>query len=701
MINKIKHKLFLNFLLFSSISILAVVTSVWFYQKKEKISTIAKEFDDIYILSLKTFKIQQDFLNYEVINPDFFKTNQSLILNKEKEVFDEILIKTKKLLKRKDTASINVNGDLDRIQLELKMNKKIFKEVVELLKRRGFHDFGIEGKMRYHAHALMALGADIEQVKILMLRRHEKDFIIRKEDEYVNKFNLLIVEVENEIEHNNSIGIEKKKNILKTVDNYYLSFKKLVSIERKLGVKGQTGLLLELSDNINRIQNYFELEKEYAHQSELSIYNNLNVIAIVTSILIIILTIVLSYIFATAFTKPLTSLADSIKKYVNSDFSIFPINKIKYGNYEIDILADNFLIMSYEITSHINYFKEKVEERTHEILVQKDEILKQKDKIVRQRDQLKTQKEILEIQKKAVIEKNNNIMDSIRYAKRIQNAILPPSEVIQSLLPDSFIYYQPKDIVSGDFYWVDQINSAVLTGNSTKKILKSNTNLIANSTEIWLNEFDNETQMQMVELSEKILFAVVDCTGHGVPGALMSIIGYNSLNKIISSHNLSEPAAILDQLNQEVQQTLRQNGDHSEVKDGMDIALCSLDLTNNTLQFSGANTPLFMIRNKQLKIIKGDRIPIGLHYGDENQSFTNHTVCLQKGDTVYLFSDGYVDQFGGPKGKKFKIKQFKELLLSIQEKSMFEQKNILKKTIEEWKGNSYQVDDILVIGVRI
>ena len=661
MISKIKHKLFLYFLLFSSISLLAVITSVWFYKKKENVSKITENLDDIYILNLKSFKLQQDFLNYEVINPDFFKDNHSLILDKQKAVSAEISNKFKQLLQRKESELMNANGNLDKIQAELKKNKLTFEKVVEQIKNRGFQDFGIEGKMRKHAHALMALGSDIEQVKILMLRRHEKDFIIRKESQYVNKFNALIIDVENEIDQNAAISPLRKKDILATVDNYYLSFKKLILLERKLGLKGKSGLLLDLSENSNRIQNYFELEKKMTHTMELSIHNKLNTIALITSFIIIAITVLFSYIAATAFRKPLISLTDSIKKYVSNDFLQFPLEDTKAGNYEIEILQSNFIIMSQEIRNHINYFKEKVDERTQEILIQKDEILHQQDKIIVQRDQLKIQKEILEIQKKDVTEKNKNILDSIHYAKRIQKAILPQQSTIQTILPNSFVYYEPKDIVSGDFYWIDKINFLVEQNREEENFNNYNNSIAsANSSTRNVTNFNFDTEIKCLDSSEKIIFAAVDCTGHGVPGALMSVIGYNSLNKIIYEYNISEPAAILNQLNIEVRQTLRQDNDHAEVKDGMDIALCSLDLERNILQFAGANNPLYIVRNNELKIIKGDRFPIGVYNTDTINLFNNHIIQLREGDAIYIFSDGKGINLEEKKERNLKINNSKK-----------------------------------------
>jgi len=202
-----------------------------------------------------------------------------------------------------------------------------------------------------------------------------------------------------------------------------------------------------------------------------------------------------------------------------------------------------------------------------------------------------------------------------------------------------------------------------------------------------------------------VIIAACDCTGHGVPGAFMSMIGNDLLNNAVIDKGITEPASVLDRLQVGIRFTLQQDRPDSEAHDGMDMALCCLQYTNNgivTLQYAGANNPLWVVRGstRELTEIKGDRQPVGI-YGRVVKPFTNHTIKLQKGDTFYLFSDGYQDQFGGPKGKKFKSKQFKELLLSIQDKSMEEQREIIDKTFLNWKGELNQIDDILVIGIRV
>lgn len=270
-------------------------------------------------------------------------------------------------------------------------------------------------------------------------------------------------------------------------------------------------------------------------------------------------------------------------------------------------------------------------------------------------------KEVIE-QKEIIEEKNKSITDSIKYAKRIQDATLPQAATLSQYFDDSFILFKPKDIVSGDFYWFESYSDE--------------------------------------EGKRKALFAVVDCTGHGVPGAFMSIIGHNALNQIVKEYNITEPGRILEKLDQILQSSLSQKSEHGTIRDGMDIALCSLDLDSNQLEFAGAFNPLWIIREGELLEYKGDKMAIGSGITD-NHRYHTHEIKLASNDRIYIFSDGYADQFGGPRGKKFKYNRFKEALVEMHNDSMKEQHLRLESMLEEWRGDIEQIDDVCVLGVRV
>ncbi len=323
-------------------------------------------------------------------------------------------------------------------------------------------------------------------------------------------------------------------------------------------------------------------------------------------------------------------------------------NQVGSGNFEShfeplskdDTLGHALLKMRVDLRENERVLEQKVIERT-------EEVVRQKEEIQQKSHELETV--------------YNQVTDSIKYAKRIQQAILPPEALVKKIIPNSFILFKPKDIVSGDFYWMDEKNG-------------------------------------------KVYFAAVDCTGHGVPGAFMSIVGFNLLKEIISIPEVVTPAEIMNRLKDGVRKTLHHghltdNG--SEAKDGMDMTLCCIDLKTLELQYAAAFNPLYIVRNGELIQFAADKFPVGVHHGSGETVFKNNVIKLEKGDTVYASSDGYADQFGGPRGKKFMVSHFRDLLVKVSKHPISEQKTVLNQTIEDWRGDLEQVDDILVFGVRV
>jgi serine phosphatase RsbU (regulator of sigma subunit) len=272
--------------------------------------------------------------------------------------------------------------------------------------------------------------------------------------------------------------------------------------------------------------------------------------------------------------------------------------------------------------------------------------------------QLEEQNGRIQLQKEIIEQKNKDITDSIIYAKRIQEAILPSVEVLRSSLKDAFVFFKPKDIVSGDFYFYEETSDG------------------------------------------RYYFAAVDCTGHGVPGAFMSIVGHNALKQSINEFGKRKPAEILNQMNGILKSTLHSDDNDKSVKDGMDINLCCYDPSKGTLEYAGAFNPLWCVNGKELKEIKGDKFPIGEYAFEGERFFMNHEIKIQEGDCFYLFTDGFADQFGGERGKKFKYKNLQELLISMQGLDMTKQMESLDVTLQNWKGQLEQVDDILILGLK-
>jgi len=361
------------------------------------------------------------------------------------------------------------------------------------------------------------------------------------------------------------------------------------------------------------------------------------------------------------------------------------------------LILAGFVFRSYRQKQKANILlaeqKEQITEANEELNQQNEEIIAQRDEIEQQRNTVVQQKERIE-------EIHHEVSESINYATRLQEAILPEEKILEKYISEHFILFKPKDKVSGDFYWWTHIeNHTVITA--------------------------------------------ADSTGHGVPGAFMSMLGSSFLREIVQKEYITHTGVILRKLRKEIIKALKQTGEAGTQKDGMDMALISIDHETNMVQFSGANNPLYIIKNGELEItnesrsfikefvilneakrseksldnqsrsfakaqddnskllyeVKPDKMPIAIY--EKMDAFTTHEIQLEKGDMLYMFSDGYADQFGGPKGKKFKYKAFKRLLLENAHKSMEEQKEILNQAFEDWKGQEEQIDDVVVVGIRI
>ncbi|MDG2369226.1 MAG: SpoIIE family protein phosphatase [Flavobacteriales bacterium] len=427
-----------------------------------------------------------------------------------------------------------------------------------------------------------------------------------------------------------------------------------------------------LISNKNLEANQQQLQSNTAFKGTNTNFKRLSVGVLIAGIALVLGTIIIALFTTLSITRPVQQLK---KILVDLGRGVFPKKQINPSNDEIGEMsvAMNSLVEGLQKTtsfahevgqSNFNFPYKPLsddDDLGHALLKMKDElaeterILEQKVKertqeVVKQKDEIDNQKSKLE-------ELYKDVTDSIRYAKRLQDSILPPKRYIQNLFPSSFVLFKPKDIVSGDFYWMNKIGS-------------------------------------------KHIFAAVDCTGHGVPGAFMSLVGANGLNAAVKEHRLQSPGKILDDLNNYASESLYKQGDENAIRDGMDIAICSIDYKKMLLEYAGAYNPLYIVRDNEIVITKGDKFAIG-SFNPYTKSFATHKIPLLAGDIVYVFSDGYADQFGGLKGKKYMYKQFRETLLSIKDLPMEEQRLALDNKIETWKGSYEQVDDILIIGVQI
>jgi len=363
---------------------------------------------------------------------------------------------------------------------------------------------------------------------------------------------------------------------------------------------------------------------------------------------------------------------DYFRKYIDMNDSIFNEESLeKISEMEVKYQTDR-KAKENEILKRENEVKDLKQEQEHRqkviitwtliggllvalvvvfLLLNRNQIRKKANqKLITSRNEILKQKRIVE-------EKNKEITDSINYARLIQKAILPDGAEIKRLFEESFIFFKPKDIVSGDFYW-------------------------------------------LAETANYYFYATVDCTGHGVPGGFMSMLGNSMLNEVVIEKGIHEPAEVLDMLRARIIASLKQTGESSQSKDGMDMVLCRVSKDKKELVYAAANNPLWLVRDGKFLEHPADKQPVGIAAG-KAEKFKQHKIELQKGDTVYTFTDGYADQFGGPKGKKFKYKPLSSLLLANSGLNLQGQKELLYNTFEEWRGNLEQVDDVLIIGIRV
>lgn len=460
---------------------------------------------------------------------------------------------------------------------------------------------------------------------------------------------------------------------LSTVTNYndpsfFLPSQSMI-LDNDGAIRVRTKIIKSKLDELIALQ-YTEADNK--RKEMLESFQTLQFVVVLLLIILPIGGIVIAFLTARTITKPVHYLKGILLSMARG---ILPAERIMNRNDEIGEMsvALNSLVDSMKLTTEFaretgsgnfdSYYKPLSDEDTlgHALIKMRADLRENERvleaKVIERTEEVVRQKEEIEIQNQKLEILYKHITDSIRYAKRLQDAILPPPSFVNRLLKESFILFKPKDIVSGDFYW-------------------------------------------MFEKNNRIYIAIVDCTGHGVPGAFMSIVGNNMLNQIVKEHDNLNAGQMLDEMNNIAGKTINQNSEEGAVRDGMDMTLCIYDPVTRMVDMAGANNPLYLYRNGELKEYKADKLPIGFVEGKARQ-FTNHSIQLEVGDTIYMFSDGYADQFGGPKGKKFMVGQFRTFLTQIHTLPLAEQYRTLDATIEQWRGNLEQVDDILVMGFRV
>jgi len=633
-IKSIRDKLILAFTIFLIVNLFIILAVFYNIRRKDSIEKSLSSIKEIELNTQIVNKLERDFFNDVAVDTSFHSQIRYIPNKKDNTGIEKIT----PVLKERRTALNNISKNLKDLRNVTVVNSKsvvnyidsldkiykhydqTFQQTMELIELRGFKDYGLEGDMRKHIHDIENSPYPFDMTKMLMIRRHEKDFMLRKDSVYITKLKKTVKELTNDIKSKNN-SVSGKADLLQHLAKYEQAFFDLATYEDQIGFSNTSGKRKILQDDTDKIKRLvMSMDKEINEKASTAITQiNLSLFGIV--LLSVSLVIGLGYYITLILSRPIAKLSESINNVIQSRFQKgVHVQQINTQD-EIGLLSKDFA-----------YMLERVQDSIHEIRDKSDK-LERKQKL---------------------------IVDSIRYAKQIQEAILPEEDDMSMLFEEYFVIYYPRDRVSGDFYWCRQ-------------------------------------------KGEKTYLAVIDCTGHGVPGAFMSMIGNTLLNQIIAENQIDDPAFILETLHIEVMMALHQ--EKRMLDDGMDV--CMVMIENNggdskKITFTGAKRSLYLGSGGKVFEIKGDHRSIGgaTRKNKAFKPFNNKVVDIPKGSYLYLSTDGLVDQQSRYKNK-FGTKKFIETLQVMQTQPTEEQRRILATELKNHKSGVKQRDDITVVGVRV
>ncbi|MBN2892882.1 MAG: SpoIIE family protein phosphatase [Bacteroidales bacterium] len=605
-------------LIITSITVFNIV----YESKKQKLYDLKERTLILKSYFYKDNLLIDDFFVQDLVSYDFYKYSQSKNIVEHDSLFQVITDEINNIAFQIEILDVDSVYN-DYYEKQLSDYQLVLDTLLKLSLDRGYHDFGYVGEMRFYAHELESFD-DFDMSKILMLRRHEKDYIIRGQQKYVDLFESKNLLYQNLIYESN-LPKHRKDSIINELELYLENFKKVVYLDSVLGIKTNSGLTKQLRDQRQSLQSDIDYLVDevgnYIRKSE----KKLKFIYVFLSGFLIIMSFSIGLIFIRYLTRPISNLSKNIKLFVGSDFKRFENFGYRTRISELVILIENYFSMKKEISTLLNDFQRKVEERTEEIQAQKETIEKQK---------LKVEKI------------NKDMVSSIKYAKKIQEAILHNETILNNNFGEYFVIYKPRDIVGGDFLWFRNIK----------------------------NEHFNIR-----------LLVVADCTGHGVPGALMSMLSIAYLNEIVLRKEIIHANEVLE--------TLRHNIINSFQHDGLDLAFIIIHDDKKIIEFAGANRSLYIKRNDVIIRVKGNKMPIGKY--PTNDLFENNFFNFESGDFLFSFTDGIIDQLN-EEGHKYGTKNFISFVSKIID--FKDAKASILENYYNWKKSAEQTDDILVFG---
>lgn len=615
----IKAKLLASVALFILLTATAISVNLWLEEWKNQVEEVAIRLSFINRKLQEADKLETLFFTDDANNTEFYVTGTSDNLTWRKEVINELLEALHYLEKHEKHGLIHANADIQHAIMRFRSYETSFDELVQQVKRRGFMDFGLEGEFRRQIHKIEYSKVPIDQGMVMNIRRYEKDFMLRKDLRYVVKMRKIIDGLRREI--NDMSNPKVKKDLSQALDNYQQKFTEYVWTEERIGLNAQLGLRGKLSIISDGLEAHIALINEQILNDVARIQQNIRLGSIGVMTLCLGFGAMMAFSILRWLGSPIERLSHSIRKVVSNNFSEETEFTLPNRNDEIGMLSEDFTRMLGKVHSSLG------------------EVRAQSAEIERKQEQL---------------------MDSLRYAQQIQQAILPSDEEMKEAFADHFVLYKPQQMVSGDFYW-----------------LKSRENLH--------------------------FFAVVDCTGHGVPGAFMSMIGNTLLNKLVVQSHFTDPSIILESLHHEVIAALRQYSGQRN-NDGMDLSICCWGEEEGKIQFAFAGAKqnmLFIEPNKRLRRVSGVKRSVGgTVQRSKHKPFVTQRMELAPGTRVYFHTDGFPDQHN-LEGKKFGSLKLAEMIDYISQMPMCEQQRYLETTLQRYKNGQHQRDDITVLGVQL
>ncbi|WP_299457266.1 SpoIIE family protein phosphatase [uncultured Microscilla sp.] len=655
----IRSKLLFYFAIFLVLTFTIILTNFWFDKRKDTIDAIAARLQNINLNTQIISRLESEFFKDEIINPQFYKTHQSTYLTQRDSLVDRVRTDLKNLAKTHELASTEVANNIEDIVAQYQRYDTIFSNIITLIQFRGFKNYGIEGKMRQYIHQAEDSSKVhlYDQSHILMIRRYEKDFILRKQPMYIAKVKKAVKALQ---------GIVKKEvwptkvkyQLTLDLQNYLELFDKLTAAEAAIGFRNNMGLRQQLKLLAKAMNSNLATLNQVVRQRSHRLERQITATLVLIMAFCVGLIVLLGYTITRMLSRPIRQLSASIGEVIRSGFS-HDRSLLRFDTKdEIGLLSKDFAYM----LDTVHFTMDEIKQKSAK-----------------------------------VEEKQALLMDSLRYAKQIQQAILPEYHEFENVFKDYFVLFLAQQVVSGDFYWLLQ------RGNKT-------------------------------------FVAVVDCTGHGVPGAFMSMIGNTLLNEIVNEKNVEEPALILEVLHLEIRTALRQAQKKND--DGMDVCLCLIEQLPQSprckkVTFAGARRPLLysvasvepellnnptketdvsaynatvatiekqITANKEpttLHIIKGTKRSIGGVHHYENRPFLNHQVILPENTVLYLTTDGYADQHN-PQREKYSRQRLYTFIETIARMPLGQQKKALNNELEQHMVDAVpQRDDITIVGIKL